>query len=272
MNGIVINIDPVALHLGGIEIRWYSLIIMLAITAGTLVAVRAGKGKGIQSMEIYSIVLWAVIAGFIGARLFHVIDHWGYFADNPLQIFRYDQGGLAQYGGLAGGALAVIVYARIRRIPLFPLLDIAAPALLAALIIGRFACIVNGDAYGGITGLPWGFIYTNPNSFIPGNLEGIPTHPYPVYEMLWNSAVLLVILRLGHYFKTEGLTFFSFLGFYSLGRLLLSFVRQERELLWGLQEAQVVALLVLVLSAVMLLYLTRHPSKNIVHDSVPEVG
>jgi len=270
MNGIVIDIDPVALQLGGNEIRWYSLIIVLAIVVGTLVAIRVGKGKGIPSEEIYPLVLLAVIAGFIGARLFHVIDHWGYFAENPLQILRADQGGLAQWGGLTGGGVAAIVYVRIRHISLFRLLDTAAPALLTALIIGRLACIVNGDAYGGVTGLPWGFIYTHTDSFIPWNLADIPTHPYPAYEMLWHSAVLLIILRLDRYFTKDGLSFLSFLGFYSMGRFLLSFVRQETEMLWGLQEAQVVAVLVLIASVIMFLYLIRHSSNKLVYETAAE--
>lgn len=271
MNGIVINIDPVALHFGGMEIRWYSLIIMLAIVTGTLISIRIGKKKGIPSEEILTIALFAVIAGFLGARLFHILDHWGYFSENPTQIFRLDQGGLAQWGALTGGISALIAYARVRHIPLFRLLDIVAPGVLVGLIIGRFACIVNGDAYGGVTGLPWGFIYTNPHSFVPNSLAGIPTHPYPVYEMLWNSAVLVIVLSFGRrYLAAEGSTFFSFLGLYSLGRLLLSFVRQEKEILWGLQEAQVVAAIILVVSVIMLFYLNRHSSKSMAPDTVSE--
>lgn len=255
MNGIVINIDPVIFHLGAFELRWYSLAITLAIVAAVLIAAHLGKRKGIATEEIYSLALWVVISGIVGARLFHVIDHWEHYANNPLQILGFE--GLAIWGALAGGGVAILVYSRIRHIPLGRLADAVAPGLLVAQIIGRFGCIVNGDAYGGVTDLPWAFIYTHPDALIPPNLFGLPTHPYPVYEIIWNAIVLLVILRLGRRFKKDGLVFLSYLSLYSAGRFVLTFVRQENITLWGLQQAQIIALLVFVISVIAMMYLTK---------------
>ena len=255
MNGIVINIDPVIFHLGAFALHWSGLTIVLAIVAAVLIAAHQGQKKGIPADEIYTLALWVVISGIVGARLFHLIDQWEYYAANPFQILQFQQGGLAIWGALVGGGVATAAYARIRHIPLGRLVDALAPALLTAQIIGRFGCIINGDAYGGVTSLPWGFIYTHPNALIPLNLFGLPTHPYPVYEIIWNTIALLVVLQLGRRFKKDGLVFLSYLSLYSLGRFVLTFVRQENIILWGLQQAQITAVLTLVVSLIAMFYL-----------------
>ena len=267
MNGIVINIDPIIFHLGAFELRWYSLAVMLAVVAAVLITAHQGKKKGIATEEIYSMALWVVIAGMVGARLFHVIDQWEYYAGNPLQMLQFQQGGLAIWGALLGGGVATVAYSRIRHIPLGRLADSLAPALLTAHMIGRIGCIINGDAYGGVTSLPWGFIYTHPNALIPSNLFGLPTHPYPVYEIIWNVIALLVILRLGRRFKKDGLVFLSYLSLYSLGRFVLTFVRQENIVLWGLQQAQIIAVFALIASLIALMYLA---SKRLLPEKLTE--
>ncbi len=255
MNGIVINIDPVIFHLGHFGLRWYSLAIILAIIAAVWMTTYKGKKKGIATEHIYSLAIWVVLGGIVGARLFHVIDHWEHYVNNPAQILGFQ--GLAIWGALAGGGLALIIYAKVRHLPLGRLVDVMAPGLLVAQIIGRFGCIVNGDAYGGITGVPWAFIYVNPGSSIPANFFGLPTHPYPVYEMLWNAIALIVILWLSHSFTYDGLVFLSSLSLFSLWRFTLTFARQGNQFFWGLQQAQIIALLTFLISLIVMVYFTK---------------
>ncbi|MFH1646923.1 MAG: prolipoprotein diacylglyceryl transferase [Chloroflexota bacterium] len=265
MNGIVINIDPVILRLGAFELRWYSLAIMLAVVAAVLITAYRAKKKGIAADHVYSLAAWVILGGIVGARLFHVIDRWEYYAGHPLHILQFQQGGLAIWGALAGGGLVLLLYARIKHLPLGRLADALAPGLLVAQIIGRFGCIVNGDAYGGLTDLPWAFIYTHPGALIPAELHSLPTHPYPVYEIIWNALTLLLVLRLERYFKRDGMVFLSYLPVYSLGRLLLTFVRQESITFWGLQQAQVIAMLVILVGVVTMIYLVarRRPARQL---------
>ncbi len=262
MNGIVINIDPVALRIAHFELRWYSIFVVLAIVAAVLITLRESKRKGIPTEEIISLVPWVLIGGIVGARLFHVIDRWDFYAGHPLHIFSLQQGGLAIWGALAGGGIAVVVYALVKRISFGRLADAITPGLLVAQMIGRLACTVNGDAYGGVTSLPWGFIYIHPGAMIPDNLRGVPTHPYPVYEMLWNGLILLYVMKHRSFFSKDGLLFLTYIAYYGLGRLLLTFVRQEKIWFWGLQEAQVVAIALIVASVALFIFLSRRSGRK----------
>ncbi|UCG54393.1 MAG: prolipoprotein diacylglyceryl transferase [Dehalococcoidia bacterium] len=264
MNGIVIGIDPVIFNIGDLEIRWYSMAIMLAIAVGIFITVRQANKKGIEPRQILSGAFWVVISAILGARLFHVIDHFDYYMNNPSQIFQFQ--GLAIWGAMVGGGLALIIYTRIRHIPLGRLVDALVPGLIVAQIIGRVGCIINGDAYGGVTDLPWAFIYTHPGAMIPDNLLGVPTHPYPLYEMIWNATVLVFVLRLGRYFKQDGLVFLSYLSLYSVGRIIFTFVRQENLILGGLQQAQIIALITIAASVALMVYISR---KKHVHKRIP---
>jgi phosphatidylglycerol:prolipoprotein diacylglycerol transferase len=262
MDGITVSINPVIWQFGNFELRWYSIAIFTAIAIALVIGIREGKYRGLPPDTIYSLLPWVVVSGLIGARLFHIIDYWEYYVLNPAQILQFQQGGLAIWGGLVAGVLAVVIYAKVKHIRIGLLADTLVPALLVAQIVGRLGCIINGDAYGGATTLPWGFIYVHPNALVPAQLLGIPTHPYPVYEMIWNGLILLLLMRLRPRFTKDGFLFLSYLSLYSFGRFILSFVRQESALLWGLQQAQIIAVAVFVASMVAMAYLLIKPKDD----------
>jgi phosphatidylglycerol---prolipoprotein diacylglyceryl transferase len=270
MKGIIININPVALQVGAFEVRWYSLAIMAAVIAAIVMAVYRGKKRGIEPTDIYTLAPWVLVGGIFGARLFHVIDAWEYYSQHPSQIIMISQGGLAIWGGLAGGVLAVAIYTWKRRIPFGIMFDTLVSGLLLAQVIGRFGCIVNGDAHGRPTNLPWGFIYTNPGAMIPSDLLGVPTHPYPVYEMLLNVVALALILRFQSRFKKPGLIFLGYLSYYSLVRFFLTFVREEKVIFLGLQQAQLVSIAGIIITMLLLILLVRKSNTPVMNRQLEQ--
>ena len=261
MNGIVIPIDPEIFSIGAFVLRWYSLLITLAIVAGVWLGYREAVRKGLDGLRVQNLAVWAVVSGIAGARLFHVIDNWQFYAANPGAILSIWNGGLAVYGGLIGGAIGGAIYAARHGIPGWKMADAAAPGMILGQALGRLACIPNGDAVGAPANVPWAFVYTNPKALVPSGYLGVPLHPYPLYELLFDLAILAVIWRLRSVFKRDGLLFLTSAALYSVGRFLLTFYRVEKVWFWGLQEAQVVALVVFAAAVAVLVWrlLTAQP-------------
>lgn len=231
MNGIQIGVNPVIFELGHLMVRWYSVLLALAVVAGVWLGVREAKRKGILASKLEGLVWWSVGGGIAGARLFHVVDRWDLYANNPLSALAIWNGGLAVYGGLIGGAVAGAAYVWRNGLPLGLTADAAAPGMLLGQALGRFACIPNGDAYGAPANLPWSFIYVRADVMVPPSLRGVPLHPYAVYEIVFDLGLLaglwLVRDRVP-FLRHPGLLFLAYAASYSAGRFLLSFFRLER--------------------------------------------
>lgn len=256
---IRIGINPTIFTVGPLAVGWHGLFTALAVILAVLLTAKLAKRRGIAEDDIYSIAIWAVPGGIVGARLFHVIDKIDYYAANPLAIFALNEGGLSVFGALLGGALVGIVYAWYRGLPVARVADLTAPGMLIAQAVGRIGCTINGDAYGSRTTLPWGVIYTHEGAFVPREwiLNGWASHPAPVYEILWDLLVLGIIWQFRGKIKQEGALFVSYLMLYSFGRFFISFVRMDSVVALGLQQAQIISLLVLIIGAFILVYLYR---------------
>lgn len=261
MSRIVISIDPVIFTFGSLELRWYSLAILVAILVGVWVAEREYRRRDLAPTHFGGIAFYAIAGGILGARLLHIVDRLDYYADHPAHVLDFQSGGLAIYGAVLGGFAGVAVATRIYRVPMLPVIDAVAPALALAQAIGRLGCIVNGDAWGARTDWPLAFIYTNPDSFIPNQLLDVPTHPYPLYDMALNLAVFIVIWRMRRRALPSGMLFATFVTLYAAGRFVISWVREERVWFLGLQEAQVIALAALMAGVVALALLARRTGR-----------
>jgi phosphatidylglycerol---prolipoprotein diacylglyceryl transferase len=244
---ITIDIDPVIFSLGYFMFRWYALIVITAVIVGIGVSAREAERKGFIKEEIYDVVLWVVFPGIFGARLFHVLDHWSHeYSADPIRAFYIWEGGLAIWGAVVVGilALAVVAWRHSWRLP--RLLDAVTPGLVLAQAIGRVACIITGDAMGKPTDGPIGFAYTNPQAMAPE--LGVYYTPMPVYEIIGNLGVFALLWQLRKRNWPDGLLFLVYLTLYSLERFLLGFTSSYRILAFGLTQSQLVALIGLLVS------------------------
>lgn len=243
---ITINIDPVILHIGAFSLRWYSLIMVAATLVGAFVFAGQLRRKKVEPGHVVGMLVVTVPAAIVGARLFSVLDNFGYYSRHLVAIVKPPYIGLAIYGVLTGGLLALAVYCRVKKLPVLRVLDCLALAIPVGQVIGRFANIINGDTWGSPTRLPWGFVYKNPHALLPADLLGVPTHPTPVYEQLWLLVMVAILWYAVPRLKTDGMAILLYLGLYSFGRFFISFYRVNNIIVLGLREAQIVALVVLV--------------------------
>ena len=260
---ITISLDPILLEVGGIAIlRWYSLFITIAIFAAVWLINREFVRKGIDTSNYGGIATWTIVMGIIGARLLHVIDDWDYYSENPGNIFQLQRGGLAIWGAVILGFVGVVIGCYQYKLPVLKVIDAVAPGLVLAQALGRFGNIVNGDAWGAPTDSWFAFIYTNPDSYIPNSLLNTPTHPYPVYDMVLNFAVLGLLMWLRKRPLPNGGLFMIYLVVYGIGRFFIhGWFRQEDPWLFGMQQAEVFSLagVVIGLIGLAILYMRNPP-------------
>jgi phosphatidylglycerol---prolipoprotein diacylglyceryl transferase len=166
-------------------------------------------------------------------------------------ILAVQKGGLGWYGALIGGIVGVAIYSRLGRFSLARFADAVAPGIILGLSIGRIGCTLNGDSPGTATSLPWGFVYTNPDSFSP---LWVPTHPAPAYEILWNMVILVVLWRLWKRLSPDGSLFLVMLAAYSFGRFWISWVRDEPAVLGLLHQSHIISLLLFVIAVSLLAF------------------
>jgi len=144
----------------GLPIRGYGMMLLLAVTAGTGLAVWRARRIGIDPDLVVSLAFWLFLPGIVGARLFYVIEYWPSFHRPDIgqtlkAILSINQGGLVVYGSLLGGAVGLVLFVRRNALPLLPLGDLVAPSVLLGLALGRIGCLLNGCCYGGPCELPW---------------------------------------------------------------------------------------------------------------------
>jgi phosphatidylglycerol:prolipoprotein diacylglycerol transferase len=259
---------PLVFQLGPFALRWYGLLIALAVLAGLALATRLGNARGIEPALIADLLPLLVLGAVIGARIYYVALEWRQYAANPIEALAIWRGGIAIHGALIGGVLTTILYCRWRRQPFWPLLDMLVPAVALGQAIGRWGNFFNSEAFGVPTDLPWKLRIPAANR-PPEFLEQLYFHPTFLYESLWNVGVCVLLLVLfrqasrGQIQLPAGALSCVYLMAYSSGRVWIEGLRIDPLCLFaeppfcegGLRMAQLVSLLLIALGGLGLWWL-----------------
>lgn len=238
--------NPIALKLGPVEIRWYALCIVSGLLLAVYLSAKEAPRRKIREEDVTDFIMWAFPIAILGARLYYVIFSWDYYSQHLGEIFAIWQGGLAIYGGLLAGFATLIVFTRHRFIDSWDFLDIAAPSVMIAQAIGRWGNFFNQEAYGDkvahLDYLP-GFI--RDQMMIDGSYR-VPTF---LYESIWNAvgfAVICVLRRKSRWLKQGEITAF-YLIWYGIGRFAIEGMRTDSLMLGPVRVSQLLSVALVVL-------------------------
>lgn len=254
--GLEFNINPVAFSIGNFHVYWYGIIIAAGFLLALIYASFSCKKMNIDINRLFDVVIVGLIAGVIFARLFYVVFYPGdKYWKNPLEIFQIHDGGLAIYGGIIGAVVFGSLMAKLRKLKVTAVLDIAALGFLIGQCVGRWGNFINQEAFGSATELPWGMHSENTAAVVDGNV-----HPCFLYE----SLLCLLGFVLLHFFtrrfrRYDGQTFLLYIVWYGACRFFIEGLRTDSLIIpgTGLRVSQVIAA-ACVVAGIILLVLFRH--------------
>jgi phosphatidylglycerol---prolipoprotein diacylglyceryl transferase len=256
---------PELFKIGPFTVYSFGLMLGIAFVFSSYLLTKEIERLKLSSNIATEVTLLAIIFGIIGSKLFYLFENWEQFIINPIgQAF--SPGGLTFYGGLILAIIAIWIYLKKHKIPFLFIADAASPSLALAYGIGRIGCHLAGDGdYGIPTSLPWGTNYehgTVPPSVMfrgseiakqyPGGIvpDNIPLHPTPVYEFLIMLLIFWVLWRLRKKDWADGRLFMLYLILSGIERFSVEFIRLNDRLLFGLTEAQLISVLLIIIGAI----------------------
>lgn len=238
--------DPVAFTLFGLEIRWYGVLIAIAVLTAFFLSIKRAPRRDIDPDDYFTVMIISVLAGFAGARLYYVIFSWEDYAGDLMEIFNTRGGGLAIHGGLIAAFLTAYFLCRHKKISFSDALDTAVPNIALAQAIGRWGNYFNSEAHGGPTDFP-----------ISVMIDGQSYHATFLYESLW---CLFLFFLLSHIDKQRRFPFQTSLLYgilYSAERFCVEGLRTDSLMLGPLKQAQVLSLALIAVCVVLYIYLSR---------------
>ena len=278
LNDIYQNLDPVALSLGPLVVRWYGLAYVAGFALAAFIIYRIARRwrLGLTMDDLLTLMICAIVGVVVGGRLGYVLFYGdGYYFAHPLEILAFNQGGMSFHGGLVGLLAGGAVAARLTRVPYLTLADLGAIAAPLGLFFGRCANFVNGELWGAPTDGPWGVV-------LGGAAGMMPRHPSQLYEAVLEGLVIFCVLfalsrRLPP--RPRGTFVGAFLVLYGIFRFLIEFVREpdvQLGYLWGgwLTMGQLLSAPLVVAGVALLVYAARRKlsQEGPQRPSAPEAG
>jgi len=266
------SIDRYAIYFGNFAIHFYGIILMMGVIAAAVMSAQIAKRKNENPEHVWDMLTWVVLAGIVGARLWHVFTPsvaslesnktTAYYLLHPLDILQVWNGGLGIPGAVIGGAIAVLIYCRRSKLSFGKWADFIAPGLALAQAIGRWGNFVNQELYGLPTTLPWG-IYIDPAMRVAPYLDAERFHPLFAYESIWNLANMALLLwltfEMGKKLKA-GDIILVYCIVYPFGRFMLEFLRIDYSPVGGVNINQLIMAIVAICAAGLLIWRHRKGS------------
>ncbi|HFR3976821.1 TPA: prolipoprotein diacylglyceryl transferase [Streptococcus suis] len=251
--------DPIAIRLGPLEIRWYAICILLGLILGVYLATKEAPRKKILQDDILDFILLAFPLSIIGARIYYVVFSWSEYKDNLLSVFAIWNGGIAIYGGLITGAIVLYFFTRHRFINTLDFLDVVAPSVMIAQALGRWGNFFNQEAYGkAVESLDYLPAFIRDQMYI----EGAYRQPTFLFESLWNLlgfGLICVLRRRTRLLKQGEITAF-YLIWYGFGRLLIEGLRTDSLMFLGIRVSQWLSGILILVGISMVVVRRRIPS------------
>lgn len=248
-------LDPVAIQIGSISVKWYGVIIASAVVIALLLALSEANKRKMDKEIIVDLLIWAIPISIISARIYYVIFEWDFYKNNLGEIVKIWHGGIAIYGALIGAVLTAIIFSRIKKISFWQLADVVAPSLIIAQAIGRWGNFMNQEAHGAETTRSFLESLHLPDFIINQMyIDGAYYQPTFLYESLWNVLGFIVLLIIRRTKIRRGELFLGYVIWYSFGRFFIEGMRTD-SLMWGdFRVSQVLSLLLIVLSIGIIIY------------------
>ncbi|MGD7043391.1 prolipoprotein diacylglyceryl transferase [Jeotgalibacillus proteolyticus] len=265
-------IDPIAISFGEVNIAWYGLIIGTGIILGYILANREADRLGMPKDMFADLLIWAVPIAIISARIYYVIFQWDFYSQNPGAIIQIWNGGIAIHGALIGSVATGVIYARIKGLSFWKIVDIAAPSIILGQMLGRWGNFINQEAHGGEVSRSFLESLFIPDWIIDQmyiNIDGTFAyyHPTFLYESLWNLAGLILLLLLRKINPRRGEIFLTYVIWYSIGRAFVEGLRTDSLMLTEtIRVAQLLSVVLIIVAIAIMIYRRKKGVKTRYND------